>query len=154
MDCWLFLSSFLLFFSFCFMLVLWSLIVSVTFILFNLKVISTCLCELICLSVYLSIISVNLSICIYSYKSISLSTWQSVYVSICLCVYLYMCLSVYVSICLCVYLSMCLSVYVSICLCVYLSMCLSVYVSICLSVFFIFSFFFSIFQKSCRCINI
>ena len=69
-----------------------------------------------------------------------------VYVSICVCVYLSMCLFIYISIslCVCVYLSMCIFIYISfslsvyvyvvICVCVYLSLYVSVYPSIYVSI--------------------
>ena len=73
----------------------------------------------ICLSIYLPI---HLSIYPSIYLSIYLPIYLSVYLSICLAVYL----SVYLSICLAVY----LSVYMSSCLSVHLS----IYLSICLSI--------------------
>ena len=71
------------------------------------------------------------SICLSVYLSVCLS----VCLSICLSVYLSVCLSVCLSICLSVYLSICLSICLSVYLSVCLSVCLSVYLTVCLSVY-------------------
>ena len=63
---------------------------------------------------------------------------KSIYIYICVCVYLSIYLSVCLSVCLSIYLSIYLSflsIYLSVCLSVCLSICLSVYLSICLSVY-------------------
>ena len=112
------------------------------------------LCVCMCLSVCLSIsLSVCLSVCLSVYISVCLSVclsvlcvcmcdfagWMTVYMSICLPIYLFVylsiCLPIYVSVHLSAYLSVCpsicLPIYLSVCLPIYLSVHLSAYLSVC-----------------------
>ncbi len=93
---------------------------------------------LFCLSVYLSV-CLCLSVYVSILLSVCLSTHVclSVYPSICLSICIYVHLSIYLSICLSIYLSACLSVYLSIYLSIYvhLSVCIYVHLSIYLSIY-------------------
>ena len=80
-----------------------------------------------------------MSIYLYVYLSICLSSCMTiylyVYVSVCLSIYMSMYLYVYVSICLCIYMSIYLYVYLSIYLFIYLSLYLFIYLYVYLSIY-------------------
>jgi len=85
-------------------------------------------------SIFTTSDNVYLSVCSCIFMSICLS----VHLSLCLFVFLFICLSVYLSFCSFVFLFICLSVHLSFCSVVFLSICLSVHLSFC-SVVFLFS---------------
>ena len=97
-----------------------------------------------CLSVCLIYLS-NLSIClsIYLYLSIFLSLYLSIYFSVCLSIFLSIYLSLSLSVCLSLYLYICLFVYIRICILsfyAHVCFCLFLYTYIHLSVY-IYTYF-------------
>jgi hypothetical protein len=88
--------------------------------------------EIVLLHLYtLTMEYVSISLCIY----LSMSIYLFIHFNQGVCIYLPMYLSMYVSICLSIYLYTLTKEYASLSLCIYLSMYLSLYVSICLSIY-------------------
>ena len=90
----------------------------------------------------------NMRACVYGFVAhVYQSSNLSIYLSVCSCVCLFVCLSVRVSVCSCVCLFVCLFVRVSVCLSICLSVCLSVSMSVCLFVFFCMSVYLSVYMS-------
>ena len=86
------------------------------------------------LSVYYVSVYVRLCLCMF------LSMYVPVYVCSSLRMFMYACTSFCVYFCLCMFLSLYVSVYVCFCLCTFLCMYVSVYVRFCLCMFCLFVF--------------